>query len=176
MKTTLTVADVSDDVKSSVRAYLLARVFAETEREKIDAMQREILETATYETSPEWARRGMKDAPERITDPKHAYLMTDVDFEDYYAECQHRIRKMGYKLPEGHCPALVAESLQVTTENLLIRAAAEMMGEYPEDFPHGLLCLGLEKRQEFIDLVVGLVINLPDFRNPLTGKLEAKTQ
>jgi hypothetical protein len=53
----------------------------------------------------------------------------------------------------------------------LIECGAEMLGaKTPQDFNTALLCAGgLEKRQEFIDLLCKLVVNLPDFRNPLTG-------
>ena len=120
----------------------------------------------------------MGGVPDPITEPKHAFLMDEVDAADYHAECQARIQKlyspkslaaMGWK--PGYCPALIAEHLQVQTEWLLIEAGGRMMGvDKPEEMNNSLLCLGLEKRREFIDLLVGLVVNLPDFRNPLTGE------
>lgn len=179
MTRTMTADDVTPAVKSAVRAYLLTRAHAETHRERIDAMERDVLtgNGAEYYVADKWKeRRG--DRPERITEPKHAYLLDDDDFADYHAECQHRIQQlysrdtlkaMGWK--PDYCPALIAEHLQVQTEGLLIEAGAEMLGvDEPEQFNNRLLCCGLEKRKEFIDLLCRLVVNLPDFRNPLTGE------
>ena len=47
--------------------------------------------------------------------------------------------------------------------------ATKMLGE-KGDFRHKLLCAGLDKYRQFIDLVVGLVVNAPGFKNPLTGQ------
>jgi len=169
MKTNLTMQDVTQDVKSSVNAYLMARAYAETMRSAIDKIQRGVLEECPLTNGLE-VKHGKSER--RITDPEHAYLETREDhIQDYYAECDKREREAGLKPKEmefDYCPALVAEHLQVKSEWLLIESAAEMLGEdKPEDFNNKLLCHGLESRKKFIDLVVGLVLNLPDFENPM---------
>lgn len=66
---------------------------------------------------------------------------------------------------DDHCPALMAESVVTTTEHLIVECAAEMLKK--DITIHKLLCAGLDKYKRFIDLCVGAVVNLPDFRNPL---------
>lgn len=158
---TLTKDDVSQDLKSSVRAYLLARTYSEVQTEKIAAIETEILATAKYKTDERWVKRGYAD---RITDPKHAYLLDDDEFQEYLREKHERLIKLGYKITEfGRCPALVAQSLQHKAEALLIDAIGAMMGI------DGFDAYG-ERRQQLIDLSCKLVVNLPDFKNPLTGE------
>ena len=169
MKTQLTQKNVTPGVKSAVNSYLLARAYAETMREAVDKIQRQALEEAPLKNGFE------RFEINKITDPKQAYLCTDENqLKDYYAECDSRERQAKLKPPDmpfDHCPALVAEHLQVQTEWLICENAAEMLGlEFEgKELNNRLLCLGLEKRQRFIDLVVGLVVNLPGFKSPLTA-------
>lgn len=169
MKTNLNQKSITPGVKSAVNAYLLARVYAETMRNTVNQIEVEILKEAPLSNG--FDRVDMKE----ITDPEQSYLCTDENqLKDYYAECDSRERKAGLKpnnMPFDHCPALVAEHIQVQTEWLICENAAEMLGlEFEgKELNNRLLCLGLEKRQKFIDLVVGLVVNLPDFKSPLAN-------
>jgi len=171
----LTQKDVTPGVKSAVNAYLMARAFAETRRDQVDKIEREILAEAPltngfYETE---GRRNHKEAGELITDPKDTWLCTnEAQLEEYYLECDNRARKAGLKpddMPTTHCPALVAERIQTETEWLICDNATTMLGlEFDgKELNHRLLCMGIEKYQEFIDLIVKLVVNLPDFKSPL---------
>jgi hypothetical protein len=145
----------TDTVASCVRAYLLARVFAETKRAQIDAIKQDILSTAVYNSDDSVdCLRG-----QRVTSPGEDWTMAPEEFADYIAEVNKRAREQGVKpddMPDSHCPALVAEHLQVYTENLLIEESGKPFGVTND----GLLCCqgGLEKRQRWIDLVVGLVL------------------
>jgi len=170
MKTNLKLEDVTQAVKSSVNAYLMARAYAETMRAAVDKIDREILEECPLTNDLEIRH----DRPAgSVTDPKYTYLCENEDLmDDYYQESDKRLRAANLKpssMPFDHCPALVAEHLQIQTQWLLIESAAEMMGiENPENFNNDLLCNGLDTHKKFIDLVVGLVVNLPNFKNPLT--------
>jgi len=162
-KSNLTKEDVTPAVKSSVNAYLLARTYAETKRGQIDAIQRAIL--------AEFPIYAKLDNGELITDPKHVYLCTDeAELKFYYDECNVRTRAAGLKpddMPDSHCPALVAETIQTQTEHLLIECGAEMLGvDDPKGFGNKLLCSGLKHYEEFIRLIVSLVVNLPDYKAP----------
>ncbi len=147
-----------------VNAVLLAMANAQIERERIDAMERAVLTrddgTPMYRTADEWRERGMRDCPEWVTEPKHAYLMADDDLADYGAECQHRIKQMGYQVPDGHCPALIAEDLQITAEWALMSAAEEFFPEIPAD------ALYLDNRRRYLDLLIGMVVNAPGYKKP----------
>lgn len=165
---------ITQGVKSAVSAYLMARTMAEYEREKVDSLAREIIETATYHADPMFVTRG--HASKRITDPKKAWMLETEEFHDYLIDLKKAMQSAGYKIkslpgdPEYsyNCPALTAESLQGDAEILIIEAMAEMLGE-KDDLAHNLMCAGIEKYHQFIDLVVGMVVNAPGFRNPLTS-------
>jgi hypothetical protein len=112
---------------------------------------------------------------ERIVDPKLTYLLSDEESVDYLLDLKDELVKAGYDIkpiegePEHsyYCPALTAEHLQTKTEHLVIDSMAEMLGE-KSDFGHRLLCAGLDKYKQFLDLAVKFVVNSPGFKNPLT--------
>jgi len=158
----------------------MAMANAQVWRERIDTMERDILKredgSPMFRTAEEHLKHGHKE--EWITDPKWAWLMSKDDFDEYYAECQFRIKNNGWQIAgecEGHCPALVAEHLQTQAEWALILAAEEFFPGVTND---KLLCgtqdtLGLECRQKYLDLLVKLVVNAPGYRNPLTKQAVA---
>lgn len=164
---------ITQGLKSAVNAYLMARTLAECEREKIDRLALKILETTTYRTAPDLIEK--RHASERITDPGKAWMMKTEEHHDYLIALRNALQKAGYKIKSNQgdpaysycCPALVAESLQKDTEHLIVDTVAEMIGE-SKDFGHNLICLGLDKYYQFIDLAVRMVVNAPGFKNPLT--------
>jgi len=167
MKEHVTPADITDELKSAVNAYLMARAYAETMRSSIDEIQRAILEECPLTNGLE-IEHG--EPPRAITEPKHTYLCTDeAQLEDYYAECDKREREAGLKpetMEKDYCPALVARSMQSNTERLVIECGMRMLGI--DDIR--ITAIYGEKRRRFIDLLVRLVVNMPDFKNPMTGK------
>ena len=166
--------EITQNVKSAVSAYLLARTYAEIMREKVDSIQSRILSETTYNVSPEFARRGRKI--ERIIEPKNTWLMSTADLHDFLCDVRHECNRAGLETPQAtdttefwsyYCPALVAESLQKDAEHLLIESMAEMIGEAsPKDFLHRLLCAGLAKYHHFIDLTVKMTLAHPDYTPP----------
>jgi hypothetical protein len=173
MKSSLSPADVTPAVKSAASAVLMARAYAQSMRKQVNA-----IETAILAECPLFVADIKSDAPtpERITDPAYVW-MTDLDSPQYHehlAETNRRLRAAGLKpddMADAHCPALIAESIQRDAVHILIHAAAEMMDTGSgNDFCHKLLCSGMPKYCYFVDLLCKLVVNLPDFRNPLTGK------
>jgi len=166
---------ISPELRSAVRAHLMARAYAETMRERVNAIYLEILAEAPIYAERHEGRRGSSLDGRPILDPQKLYLASEEDMplvEEAWAEADKRSRAAGIKpddMPHSHCPALVAEALQIKTEWLVIEAGARMMGmEDPEEFNDRLLCLGLEKRKEFLDLLCGLIVNESGFCNPLT--------
>ena len=162
------------ELKSAVDAYLMARALAETERAKVDAIQRRILETADYWTGPKMRTPG--EQPRPVKDPKDTWLMAESEFHDYLSDVRMELEKAGYEIQQQgehfwsyFCPALSAESLQRDAENLVIEATARMIGHAKPHAP------GLETRQKFIDLAVGLVVNFPGFKSPLPRYVEKAT-
>ena len=94
--------------------------------------------------------------------------MCDHDAEAYFARMYSIHSETDPDLPEGHCPALVAEYLQLQAEWALIETAEQF---FPEVTNNKLLCGtaskgGSETRREYIDLLIGLVVNAPDYQPP----------
>lgn len=167
MKANLTPENVTSAVKEAVQGYLLARANAEVMREKVNQVYREVLEIHPLYTDFMAERR---EEIKRVTDVEDMYLSTDeATCGEVYRDANLTLREMGLKsddMPDEHCPALVAEELQRDTEHLILEASSDMLelDFNGHELKHRLLCLGLEKYKKFIDLVVGLVVNLPDFK------------
>ena len=149
--------------QSAVQAYLMQRAMAETMRAKVDAIHREILEEC-----PVYADK--RDGGDQILRSRDLYLCSDEALcEDFYAESDHLLKKAGIKpetMPRDHCPALVEEHNLTKVEWVLLNDIAGPHFGVDND---RLLCAGLEKRQQFLDLIVGAVVNSPKFENPLQG-------
>lgn len=154
------------EVRACVLAYLMARAYAETMREKVDEIHGEILRECPL-TNDLDVKHGL-DEPRALTDPSKAYLCTDeVLLADYYAESDKRLRAAKLKpddMPATHCPALVAERLQTEAEWALIKASGGPLGVTN----NGLLQIGrgLEKREQWIGLVVSFILDRPGFEAP----------
>jgi hypothetical protein len=164
----LKARDVAKSLTPAVNAVLMARVFAESERERVDDIARKVLSEQNY--------YGRKDyhSGDRITDPKKSWLLDDQSFATYHAKMQAIHLANGFAdAAKGFCPALVAEEVERQAEHVLIECAAEF---FPGVTVNALLCgtkerRGLECYKHFIDLCIGLVVNSPGYRNPLTGKI-----
>lgn len=170
MKKTLTAASVAAELRPAVDAVLMTMAHAQLMREKVDAIQREILAECPL-TPGELATKMEETAP--ITNPKDVYLCDDAaQLEDYYAECDKRTRAAGLKpvdMATEYCPALVAESAQREAEHLMLDCFAELI-EFDgggELFRHRLLCRGLDEFKRAKDLCIKIVVNMPGYQNPL---------
>lgn len=143
----------SDDTKSCVRAYLLAQVFAQAERERVDSYIKPLFELYNFYVSKEHRRSG--DPDERITDINRLWL-TDLkspQYLEFMAECAKEHRKHGWTGPADHCPALVAESLKIDAENLLLdHATSALPLGIDRDMLYG------DARKKMLDLVVSMTI------------------
>jgi len=108
------------------------------------------------------------EEPQRITEPDQTYhCEDDARMEVYYNMVDARLRLRKIKpadMDRDHCPALVAEYEQTKAEWALLDAAAEMLEvelEDGESFNNRLLCrAGLDGRQEMLDLLCKIVVNL----------------
>lgn len=108
----------------AAKAVLMARVFAQLERERVDAYILPIL--ARYQFR---ADRRHGDDGELITKTGDLYLCTDEPgIAAFFAECDQAHRAHGFKGPQGHCPALTAETLVMRAETALIGLAKPLTG------------------------------------------------
>lgn len=149
---------ITPAVVSYVRAYLMARAYAETMTERVDAVYRSILQEC-----PVYADRVGCNG-ERITESKRLFLATDTArVADCHAEANKRLRAAKIKpadMLDDYCPALVAQDLQRKTERLLVDEAGKPFGITADK----LLCAGLDAWKEFIKLTVSLVVSQPGFK------------
>lgn len=106
---------VGDDL---CRTWLAAEAAAKSTRAKVDAYIQPVFERFSF--TSKWDGKP-------ITKPNDLYL-TDEDCTAYYAACDIAHREQGYNLPEGHCPALVAEHEQLKAEWALLEAAGKLLG------------------------------------------------
>lgn len=145
--------------QNCARAAMMAQAFAQLERERVDAYIQPLFEIYTFTVSPDMCGRGDRDAGQVITDRGRLYLAPDSQTTPFYRECDKEHRKHGFTGPEGHCPALTAEHLQIIAENNLL------------DYGLAGLELGFdrsalwgEKRKKMLDLLLGMAAQQPGFR------------
>jgi hypothetical protein len=140
----------SADIAPAARAVLMARIFAELERERVNAYIRPIFDSYRFEYAERWKEidgcRGL------IQDPDHLYLCDDEPMmRAYYADCDDAHRAHGFKGPQGHCPALTAEHLVTVTERALIDLAEPLFGVSGDH-----LCG--ENRTKYLELLIGAAL------------------
>lgn len=154
----------AEKLESPVNVLLCSMAMAQLEREKCDAIQRRVLSEGRY------VGRHCDGREFIVEDPKLAWLMSDHDHKHYWGRVDAEYKRAGYKIENyGECPALIAEHLQTQAEWALIEAAEEFFPGVTND---KLLCGtkdkgGLETRQEYIDLMIKLVVNAPGYAPPL---------
>jgi hypothetical protein len=135
----------ANDCAPAARAVLMARVFADMERERVDAYILPIFQSYRFTVAKAWRSGPEKDSI--ITRPKDLYLSDDeVLTAAYFDECDQAHRAHGFTGPKGHCPALIAEHLVIVAENALIDLAKPLFGI--EDV-YG------ENRQKYLELLIG---------------------
>lgn len=128
------------DHANLAHAVVTATAFAQCERERVDAY-----------VLPIFQRYGFKDESGKpIKSPKQLYLCrNELDVADYFADCDEAHRAHGFKGPQGHCPALVAEELRRIAESALIDAGCRFLQI------EQLEIYDMELRAKMLDLLMG---------------------
>lgn len=130
-------------------AVLLARAFAELERERVNAYVLPIF--AKYEfwndlESEHGAARVRLDKPDLL------YLSKDEKLaRAYFDECDAAHRVHGFSGPADHCPALAAENLFRDAKRALINEGAKLFEVNPD------LLFG-PSGDKFYDLIMGACV------------------
>lgn len=139
----------SQDIAPAARAVLMARVFAEMERERVSAYTLPIF--LSYQFTYGTKYPDLPHAGQPMTDPKDLYLVDDLHDPlvlAFYADCDTAHRAHGFTGKPGHCPALEAESLVRIAEGLLIDLSEPLFGITKEHI-HGA------NRDKLLDLLIG---------------------
>lgn len=156
--------EIAQAIEPYVNTLLMATAVAQLERKRVDAIQRGVLSEQNY------YGRDHEENQMRITDPKITYLLDDHSASAYFAKLNAIHLAEGFEeATEGKCPALCAEHLKTQAEWALILAAEPFFPGVTND---KLLCGttdlgGLETRQKYINLLIGLVVNRPEYKSPL---------
>lgn len=136
----------SADVAPAAKAVLMARVFAEMERERVNAYVLPIFQSFAFHYAKRWGKSGL------IEKPEHLYLCDDEPMTAaYFKECDTAHRAHGFTGPDGHCPALHADALVIAAENALMQIAEHMFG-IEVGSVYG------ENRAKYLDLLIGAAI------------------
>lgn len=133
-------------------AALAARVYAEAKREEVDAYIKPIFDAyqsfyiTRFTPDPRWPDAKLKTYHD-------LYLAADSPrLAEFYQEVDDAHRAHGFDGPKGHCPALVAENLQMVAERALIEAAGTLFPEFKDGHVYGDL------RKRALDLLLGVCV------------------
>lgn len=140
----------SKDIAPAARAVLMARVFADMERERVNAYIQPIFDSYKFVYGP----YGLEREGQRMTDPKDMYMLADLDdalVKAYYADCDDAHRAHGFRGPQGHCPALHAENLVLAVERELMKLAEPLFG-IKETSVYG------KDRAKYLELLIGAAL------------------
>lgn len=166
---------VARKLEPLVNSYLMAKAFAQCQREAVDKIERQVLSDNAFFADSDIGRAD----GQRIYDPKRAYLMHDKDFLKYSSTVRAELERGGFKIKQARnrdgklsgerwnycCPALLAESLERAARRVLVEVAAHELG-LGEGFFDKLLCAGMDKLNTFVDLNCRLVVGLPGYKRP----------
>lgn len=120
-----------------------AKAFAQVERDRVDAYIKPLLADFSLKD----------DDGNYITEPNAVYLCNNEEqVKEYFEACDREHRKHGFTGPHGHCPALIAENLQMDAEQALIQAGAILFG-MAELHVYG------EDRKNILNILLGACIN-----------------
>lgn len=124
--------------KSLAEAVCMAKAFAQVERERVNAYIQPLFESFGF----------VDDEGNKIESQNGLYRCNDeVMLKVFYAESDAAHRAHGFTGPEGHCPALRVENLQIQSESYLLKAGAELLG-FDADGLYG------ENRAKMLDLLM----------------------
>jgi len=143
------------EIVGAALVVVAARAAAKVERARMDEIETQLLAEHPLYTSAKWEKHGMKRS--RITKPSEVYLADQDDWGPHYARKHEVLARLGYVIDADKCPALVAEATAIDAETALIRLTATLPG-CEKVTPSSLLCLGLDERNEFVELVLKLAI------------------
>ena len=97
---------ITPAMRETARNYCRLKASAARIRQQIDAEQLKIILANDFR----YDEIADELAGQRITTVKDAWLMSEEEFQRYEMECRKMRERLGYKVQEGECPALIAEN------------------------------------------------------------------
>lgn len=161
---------LTNEMLSATNAYLMARSLAETLKPVIRQIESDLLKEMPINYDPKYSAPGNRMGGDhcigRITNPDELYL-ADLDSPEVAAywdalEIKKQERFPDPARPKGHCPYCVADHQRLIAENLMIDTAVSLHGhkKMTHDTVYG------DDRKQLVHLILGLVINHPQFKAP----------
>ena len=147
----------SKEIRSAQKAYITAKAAEEAIREIAEDIQRKILAENIYTVSPEFQNR--RGIGERITEPKHTYLMDEEIFiNDFLEKCYTEYQKAGIADGRGkeYIPEAVARDIRLDAEKALIEIAIDILPEIPEKETLRKATTHWKYREQILDLILRL--------------------
>jgi hypothetical protein len=138
------------DIAPAAKAVLMMRAFVEVERARVDAYILPIFQSYGFVYSDLGERCGLTGP---ILDMKDLYLadLDDPRMAAFHAECDRAHRAHGFTGPQGHCPALTAETRLMETERAFLDLAEPVFG-ISADRVYG------EERKKYLALLIGAAL------------------
>jgi hypothetical protein len=137
------------DIVAAAESVFMAMTHESMVQPIVEGYQKKILEYEKYPVAEKWHKHRGVTWEDYIKDPDKAYLMQDGDFKHFLKRCREEQAKAKLKTdtPE-QCPLLVAENLTRMAKQLLI----DLLEPFTGCNVHNLLCAGLEKYDQYIEL------------------------
>lgn len=133
----------------AAQTLLQAMAYMETIRPIVEGYEKEILD----DMQPLDRYEG-----ELITDIKYTYMMPDDIFKIYDRRCRKARDKAGLHVDnDGFCPLLVADTFVVDATRTLIEVVEPVF----KVSHHALLCSGMDKFHEYVELMLKLLVSHP---------------
>ena len=147
----------AEEIRIAQKTYITAKAAEEAIREISEDIQRKILAENIYTASPEFQNR--RGIGERITEPKHTYLMDEEIFlNDFLEKCYAEYQRAGIADGRGkeYIPEAVARDTRLDAEKALIEIAIDILPEIPEKETLRKAINHWKYREQILELILRL--------------------
>ena len=147
----------AEEIRTAQKAYITAKAVEETIREISEDIQQKILAKNIYTVSPEFQNR--RGIGERITEPKHTYLMDEEIFiNDFLDKCYAEYQRAGIADSRGkeYIPEAVARDTRLDAEKALMQLAIDILPDIPEKETLRKATTHWKYREQILDLILRL--------------------
>ena len=147
----------AEEIRTAQKAYITAKASEETIKEIAEDIQRKILAENIYTVSPEFQNR--RGVGERVTEPKHTYLMDEEIFlNDFLEKCYAEYQKAGIADSRGkeYIPEAVARDTRLDAEKALIQLAIDILPNIPEKETLRKAINPWKYREQILELILRL--------------------